>query len=102
MVFDFVMENFGKENLFTILFIVNYILAAIAYKLGFAKKLAIIKSVIVYILLAIGVFVLNIMFIVLPVAWAKDSLPLTESLVIICLVLGIYRLRLYRQRKKAS
>ncbi|SET29450.1 YlaH-like protein [Oceanobacillus limi] len=99
MFFDFVMERFGEEQLFTVFFIVNYILAAIAYKLGFAKKLSVVKSFIVYILLAIGVFVLNILFIVLPSAWARSPLPIAESLVVICLVLGIYRFRLYTQRK---
>lgn len=99
MIFDFVIRNFGEENLFLVFFVVNYILSAIAYKLGFAKKLSLIKSIIIYLLLAVGVFVLNIMFIVLPVAWAKDSLPLTESLLVICLVLGIYRFRLHMQRK---
>ncbi|MUK89573.1 hypothetical protein GMD78_14490 [Ornithinibacillus sp. L9] len=99
MFFDFVMNQFGEEHLFTVFFIVNYILAAIAYKLGFARKISILKSIIVYILLAIGVFLLNIMFIVLPTVWARSPLPMTESLVIICLILGIYRFRLYLQRK---
>ncbi|MFS0672306.1 YlaH-like family protein [Ornithinibacillus sp. 179-J 7C1 HS] len=103
MVYEFVMEQYGVEQVFNILYIVNLILAAIAYKLGFAKKLPILKSVIVYILLAFGIFVLNILFIIVPATLAAQPLPMTESLVIICVVLAIYRIRLYlqRQAKKA-
>lgn len=99
MVYNFIMEQYGVEQLFNILYPLNFILAAIAYKLGFAKKLPILKSIIVYILLAIGIFVLYLLFIVWSVATGGNPLPLTESLVIICLVLAIYRMRLYFQRK---
>ncbi|MEN2766582.1 YlaH-like family protein [Ornithinibacillus xuwenensis] len=104
MVYDFVIDRYGVDQLFTVLYIANIILAAIAYKLGFAKKLPILKSIIVYILLAVGIFVLNILFIVLPATLAADPLPMTESLVIICIVLAIYRVRMYlqRQAKKTS
>lgn len=99
MVYNFIMEQYGVDQLFNILYPLNFILAAIAYKLGFAKKLPIVKSIIVYILLAIGIFVLYLLFIVWSVATGGNPLPLTESLVIICLVLAIYRMRLYFQRK---
>ncbi|WP_010097923.1 YlaH-like family protein [Ornithinibacillus scapharcae] len=99
MVYQFIMEQYGVEQLFNILYPLNFILAAIAYKLGFAKKLPILKSIIVYILLAIGIFVLYLLFIVWSVATGGNPLPMTESLVIICLVLAIYRMRLYFQRK---
>ncbi len=99
MVYDFIMQHYGVEQLFNILYPLNFILAALAYKLGFAKKLPILKSIIVYILLAIGIFVLYILFYVWSVATGGSPLPLTESLVIICLVLGVYRARLHLQRK---
>jgi hypothetical protein len=99
MVYDFIMENYGVEQLFNILYPINFVLAAIAYKLGFAKKLPIMKSIIVYILLAIGIFVLYLLFIVWSVASGGAPLPLTESLFIICVVLAIYRIRLHFQRK---
>ena len=99
MVYDFIMQQYGVEQLFNILYPVNFILAALAYKLGFAKKLPILKSIIVYILLAIGIFVLYILFIVWSVASGGSPLPLTESLIIICLVLAVYRIRLHLQRK---
>ncbi|WP_047981392.1 YlaH-like family protein [Ornithinibacillus contaminans] len=104
MVYDFVMDKFGVDQLFTVLYVVNLIFAAIAYKLGFAKKLPVLKSVIVYLLLAVGIFILNILFIVLPAVWASDPLPMTESLIVICIVLAVYRIRLHlqRQAKKTS
>ncbi|MEN2468158.1 YlaH-like family protein [Ornithinibacillus sp. FSL M8-0202] len=103
MVYNYVMEQYGVDQVFNILYVANLILAAIAYKLGFAKKLPILKSVIVYILLAIGIFVLNILFIIMPATLAAQPLPMTESLVVICVVLAIYRIRMYlqRQAKKA-
>ncbi|WP_047982937.1 YlaH-like family protein [Ornithinibacillus californiensis] len=103
MVYDLVMERFGVEQVFNILYIVNLVLAAFAYKLGFAKRLPILKSVVVYALLAVGIFILNILFIILPATLAAQPLPMTESLVVICVVLAIYRVRLFiqRQAKKA-
>lgn len=103
MVYNYVMEQYGVDQVFNILYIANLILAAIAYKLGFAKKLPILKSVIVYILLAVGIFVLNILFIIMPATLGAQPLPMTESLVVICVVLAIYRIRMYiqRQAKKA-
>jgi YlaH-like protein len=99
MVYDFVMEHYGVENLFTILYITNLVLAAIAYKLGFAKKLPLLKSVVVYIILAFGILILYLLFIVWPAILAGEPLPLTESLFVICVVLAIYRIRLHLQRK---
>ena len=102
MIYDFIMENYGVEHLFNILYPMNLILAAIAYKLGFAKKLPIVRSIVVYILLAVGIFVLYVLFIVSAVAWGGSPLPMTESLIAICLVLAIYRFRLHLQRKNKS
>lgn len=91
MVLDYILENY-YDYTFAILYPVNLILIIIAYKLGFARELPILKSVIVYILLAIGNLLLFFFII-----FAK--LPITESLAIIVLVLGIYRFRLHLERK---
>lgn len=91
MVHDFLVEHY-YENTFAILYVVNLILVLIAYKLGFARKIPLLKSVIVYILLALGTVLLAIFA-------GIAELPITESLVIIVLVLGIYRFRLHRERK---
>lgn len=83
--------DFGENHMFWLLYISNLIFGAIAYKLGFAKKLPLMKNIVVYILLAIGMFVITIFSIM--------RLPMTESLIIISAVLGIYRYRLHNQRK---
>lgn len=73
-------------------YILNLIFSIIAYKLGFARELPLMKSIFVYIMLAVGVFVLTI--------FSLMDLPITESLIIVSLVLGIYRFRLHIRRKE--
>ncbi|MDY0406007.1 YlaH-like family protein [Virgibacillus sp. 179-BFC.A HS] len=95
VIYDLVLNHFGdfgKTHMFWILYILNVIFGAIAYKLGFARKLPLIKSVFVYILLAIGMFLITI--------FSLMRMPMTESLIIISVVLAIYRFRLHNQRKK--
>lgn len=95
IIFELLLDNFGTSiNFFWVFYILNFIFGIISYKLGFAKKLPLIKSVVIYILFAIGVFVITIFSIL--------GLPITESLIIIALVLAIYRFRLHNQRKKSK
>lgn len=91
-IFEFVLSEYGTEHLYTILYVLNLIFGAIAFKLGFAKKLPILKSVFVYLMLAVGTYILTI--------FSIFGLPITESLIIISIVLGIYRLRLHQERKR--
>ncbi|HEX6595267.1 MAG TPA: YlaH-like family protein [Bacillota bacterium] len=98
MIYEFLVNNFGSDHLYAIFYVLNLIFAAIAYELGFAKKLPILKTIFVYILLAVGVYILTI-FSILPTARTNKPLPVTESLIIICVVLGIYRYRLHLRRK---
>lgn len=91
MILDFLLTHF-YDHTFMILYISNLILVFIAYKLGFARKIPLLKSIIVYVLLALGT-------VLLALFGGIAGLPITESLIIIVLVLGIYRLRLYRERK---
>lgn len=104
---DFFMRGLGNEvNLnnpdemslllrgFFLLYITVTALAIMAYKFGFAKKLSLGKNIIIYILLIIGTFFLTLIF--------GLNLPLAECLIIIALVMGIYRLRLYRERKNRT
>lgn len=83
--------NRTDQGLFWAFYIVNVIFAVIAYKLGFARELPLLKSVFVYIMLAVGTFVLTIFSIL--------KYPMTETLIIVSIVLGIYRFRLYQDRK---
>lgn len=98
MLFEYIINNFGEDHVYLTFYVLNLIFAAIAYKLGFAKKLSTLKSIIVYFMLAIGMYVLTI-FSILPTATTNQPLPITESLIIVCAILGIYRFRLHQQRK---
>ena|SRR5699024_3005079 len=94
VIFNVVKDTFGIDYLFFILYVLNLIFGAIAYKLGFAKKLPILKSVFVYIMLIIGTYIMTI--------FSIFRLPITESLMIVSMVMGIYRFRLYQQRKSRA
>ncbi|WP_368654691.1 YlaH-like family protein [Ornithinibacillus sp. 4-3] len=89
-IFEFFIEQFGTNNIFWYFYIVNLILSVIAYKLGFARKLPLGKSIIVYILLAIATFI--------STTFSLLQFPITESLIIVSIIMGIYRLRLHRER----
>lgn len=94
---DLIVHYFDVEGThykFWAFFVVNAILGIISYKLGFARQLPIIKSIIVYIFLIIGVFVVTIFSIM--------GLPISESLFIVALVLAIYRFRLHKERKQRN
>lgn len=94
IIFNFIYDQFGAEHIISIFYVTNFILAAITYKLGFARKLPLLKSVFVYIMLAIGTIILTIFSLV--------RFPITEVLIIMVVVLGIYRFRLHREREVVS
>ncbi|UFU00894.1 YlaH-like family protein [Radiobacillus kanasensis] len=75
---------------FFYLYITITILAIITYKLGFARKLPLLKSVVVYIFLFIGCTIIS---------WFGLKLPMAESLFIIAIILAVYRYRLHRSRQ---
>jgi hypothetical protein len=79
---------------FFFLYITIVILTILAYKFGFAKKLPPLKSAIIYVVLVVGMFFITLIF--------GLNLPVAESLAVIALVLGIYRLRLFQERKNRS
>lgn len=83
--------NRSAQGMFWAFYVLNMIFGVIAYKLGFARELSLLKSIFVYIMLAIGMFILTIFSIV--------KYPITETLVIVSIVLGIYRFRLHKERK---
>ncbi|NGY82817.1 hypothetical protein F6Y03_15245 [Bacillus megaterium] len=68
-------------------------LSVLVYKLGFAKKLPLLKSMVIYLFLAFGCTILTFLGIFLPVA---------EGLVVAALVLIIYKIRLYQAKKQNS
>ncbi|WP_442599352.1 YlaH-like family protein [Neobacillus sp. D3-1R] len=75
-----------------LLYITTIVLSIIVYKLGFAKKLPLGKSIIIYFFLIIGCTILTFLGVFLPVA---------EGLVVAALILIIYKIRL-KQSKKAE
>lgn len=91
------MERF-PDHVFVSLYVLNLIFSISAYKLGFARKLPLLKSILVYFVLAIGVFVLTFFNILGPMLNGMVA-PVTEVLIITSLVLGIYRYRLHKTRQ---
>jgi hypothetical protein len=63
----------------------------VVYKLGFAKKLPLGKSLLLYLFLILGSTVLTFLGVFLPI---------TEGLVVASLILIIYKIRLHQQRKQ--
>lgn len=91
MIYDLIVQWIGEDHLFISFYILNVIFGAIAYKLGFARKLPLLKSIFVYAMLLIGMYIVSIFNLL--------GLPITETLIITSIVLAIYRYRLYRERK---
>jgi hypothetical protein len=77
-------------------FILVFLLSAIVYKLGFAKKLSLGKNIIIYIFLFLGCIILTFLAL---------FLPMVEGLIVIALVLILYKIRLSgekREERKAT
>ncbi|MBS4198815.1 YlaH-like family protein [Bacillus sp. FJAT-49732] len=68
-------------------------LAVLVYKLGFAKKLPLLKSAVIYLFLIVGCLFLTFLAIFLPIA---------EGLMVAALILIIYKIRLNRERKSGT
>lgn len=78
---------------FFLLYLIVTVLSVIVFKLGFARKIPIFQTIIVYLCLIIGSVILAIFAIGLPIA---------EGLLISAIVLGIYRFRLHQTRKETK
>ncbi|MCH1623931.1 YlaH-like family protein [Fredinandcohnia quinoae] len=76
-----------------ILYVVILLLSIIVFKLGFAKKLPLLKTIVIYIFLALGCTFLTFFGAFLPVA---------EGLTIAALILIIYKIRLRRVKKEEA
>ncbi|WP_087973059.1 YlaH-like family protein [Oceanobacillus rekensis] len=94
-VFDLVVDINGIENIFWVFYVMNFILCAIAYELGFARKLPLGKAIFVYLMLLIATYILTIFTTVM-------RMPTVESLFVIILILAIYRIRLHKQRQTSK
>ena|SRR5690625_1848642 len=88
MIIDYIHEWTGSsQTSLYVFYIVVLVLSIINYKLGFAKKLPILKSALIYVLLALGAIILTILGLQLPVA---------EIMVIGAIILAVVRLKLGR------
>lgn len=74
-----------------LLYITILVLCIIVYKLGFAKKLPVLKSVIIYVFLIFGCSFLTFLGVFLPIA---------EGLIVAAIILIIYKLRLRIHQKQ--
>jgi hypothetical protein len=82
--------NTHPERGMWLLYFTVLVLSIVVYRLGFAKKLPLLKNVIIYVLLALGCTILTFFAVFLPVA---------EGLVVAALVLIIYKVRLHQAKK---
>ena len=76
-----------------VLYLVIFLLSAVVYKLGFAKKLKMTQSVVIYIFLLIGCIMLTFLAFFLPVV---------EGLIIAAVILILYKIRLYNEKKRSA
>ena len=74
-------------------FVLVFLMSAIVYKLGFAKKLSFGRNVIIYTFLFIGCIVLTFLAL---------FLPMIEGLIVAALILIIYKSRLWREKREEA
>ncbi|MCA1027632.1 YlaH-like family protein [Cytobacillus kochii] len=74
-----------------LLYLTIVALCIIVFKLGFAKKLPLLKSIIIYAFLFMGCTMLTFLGVFLPIA---------EGLVVAAVILIIYKIRLHQEKKQ--
>lgn len=74
-------------------FVLVFLMSAIVYKLGFAKKLSFGRNVIIYTFLFIGCMVLTFLAL---------FLPMIEGLIVAALILIVYKSRLWREKREEA
>ncbi|MDX8359943.1 MULTISPECIES: YlaH-like family protein [Bacillaceae] len=73
-----------------LLYITIFALSIVVYKLGFAKKLPLLKNIVIYAFLALGCTVLT---------FFGAFLPMAEGLFFAAVILIIYKIRLNQAKK---
>ncbi|MEK4629690.1 MAG: YlaH-like family protein [Solibacillus sp.] len=74
-------------------FILVFLMSAIVYKLGFAKKLSLGKNIVIYTFLFIGCMILTFLAL---------FLPMIEGLIVAALILIVYKSRLWREKREEA
>lgn len=89
MILEYINEttNISQLNVFWLFYLVIIILSAAVYKLGFAKKLPVLKAALTYVMLAVGSIVLAIL---------GTQMPIAEILFFSVIGLAIYRFQRWR------
>lgn len=85
------LPNFDLAGYAT--FVLVFLLSAIVYKLGFAKKLSVGRNLIIYAFLFIGCIVLTFLAL---------FLPMIEGLIVAALILILYKSRLWREKREEA
>ncbi len=85
-------HKWSTDHTITILYFTIVILSIVVYKLGFARKLPLLKSAVIYALMLIGCILLTILAL---------QLPIVGALAIAALILSIYKIRLASSKKQA-
>ena len=70
-----------------------FVLSVVVFKLGFAKRLPLLKTAIIYLFSGIGLHCFN---------FFRRFLPVGEGLVVAALILSIYKIRLHSSKKGQS
>ncbi|WP_396135963.1 YlaH-like family protein [Bacillus sp. NEB1478] len=78
---------------FLLLYLLITVLSIVVFKLGFAKKLPPLKTVVIYLFLIIGC---------IPLAFFGIGLPVAEGLIAAALILIIYKVRLHQSKKEKA
>ncbi|MBU8906733.1 YlaH-like family protein [Desertibacillus haloalkaliphilus] len=78
---------------FWMLYAIIVILSIVVYNLGFARKLPVLKSAIVYIALFVGC---------IPITIFAIGMPVIESLIVAAIILGVYKFNLARKQKEEA
>ncbi|HET7629541.1 MAG TPA: YlaH-like family protein [Bacillales bacterium] len=85
------IEGEHPQRAFWLLYATILFLSAVVYRLGFARKLPLLKNVVIFIFLAVGCFVMTIF---------AERFPVVKCLIVIAVVFGGYKWRLHRSNKR--
>lgn len=88
----FLYENLPSYNIAGyVVFLLVFVLSAIVYKLGFAKKLKLSQSIVIYVFLFLGCIMLTFFAL---------FLPMIEGLIVAALILIVYKTRMWREKRE--
>lgn len=85
------LPNFDIAGYVT--FVLVFLMSAIVFKLGFAKKLPLGKNIIIYAFLFFGCIILTFLAL---------FLPMIEGLMVAALILIVYKSRLWREKREEA